>query len=303
MKLSSFKPSHWKNGIWNRMVMYSCPFLSDESFLKLKFKHCVGYSLNLYNPQTFSEKIQWLKLYNRRPEFTIMVDKFEAKKYVAGIIGEEYIIPTLQIYSSMEEIDFDTLPRQFVLKCTHNSGCGMYICRDKLAMDEVKVRKSLRKGLREDYFIKTREWPYKNVPRRIIAEQYMSDIGLDLVDYKFFCFGGKAEYCQVITNRSTNETIDFYDREWNHLPFIGLMSTAQNAPTAQKAPIKYNQMVAIADKLAERINTPFVRIDLYNFSGKIYFGEITFFPLSGMGVFTPLEWNLKLGNMLYLPIQ
>ena len=263
----------------------------------------MGYWNDWDSPKTFSEKLQWLKVYNKHPEYTKMVDKLAAKDYVAGIIGKEYIIPTLAVYNTVDEIDFNKLPNQFVMKCTHDSG-GLVVCREKSKLNEDDVRKKMRDGLKRSYTVKNREYPYKDVPRRIIVEQYMEDENCyELKDYKFFCFGGKAEYCQVIENRSTEETIDFYDREWKHQPFIGLNPTAHHAPTAHQAPMAYEEMFEIADKLSSSIAAPFVRIDLYNINGRIYFGEITFFPASGMKKFRPDEWNYIFGDLIKLPIK
>lgn len=275
--------------------------LPDKLYLSIKFRTRLGYWMDWSKPETFGEKLQWLKIYDRHPEYTQMVDKVTAKDYAADIIGKEYIIPTLDIYNSVDEIDFNKLPNQFVLKCTHDSG-GQVICKDKNKLDVENVKKKLRKGLKRTYIIQNREYPYKNVPRRIIAEKYMQN-GTDseLTDYKFFCFNGKARYCQVIADRHTDETIDFYDREWKHQPFIGLQPNAHHALTLHQAPDNYEIILNLVDKLAEKIASPFVRIDFYVINSHPYFGEITFFPASGIGVFKPQEWNLKLGEMIKLP--
>ena len=262
----------------------------------------MGYWMDWNNPQTFQEKVQWLKVYDRHSEYTKMVDKVAAKEYVAGIIGEQYIIPTLGVWETADEVDFKSLPNRFVIKCNHNSGLGMYICKDKSAMDEEKVKRDLKRGLNQNYVIQNREYPYKNVPRRIIAEKYMEDKDCrELKDYKFFCFGGKAEYCQVIANRSTDEAIDFYDREWVHQPFIGLNPKAHHSLIPHKKPDNYGEMLVMADSISKDVNAPFVRIDFYNVAGHIYLGEITFFPASGFGKITPKEWDYKLGEMINLP--
>lgn len=278
-------------------------FLPDRIYLSWKFYLEMEKSLDLRNPRTFSEKLQWLKLYNRKPEYTVMVDKVEVKKYVAEILGEEYIIPTLGVWDDPDAIDFDALPEQFVLKCNHNSGGGMYICKDKSQMDKQEVVRGLQKGLRENYYLHGREWPYKNVPRKILAERFMEDeSGTDLKDYKFFCFNGVAKYCQVIANRSTDECIDFYDRDWHHQEFIGLSPIAHYSPIAHHSPANYMDMLRMADKIASVVKAPFVRVDFYNVKGHIYFGEITFFPLSGFGEFRPQVWNNKLGEDINLSV-
>lgn len=286
----------------NRSLKCLSPYLSDSLFLKLSFRHKKGYWMDFQHPETFCEKLQWLKLNNKRDDFTIMVDKVEVKKYVASIIGEDYIIPTFGVYNSFEEIDFNILPNQFILKCTHNSSGGV-VCKDKDTFDIVKAKKHFDTYFKQEYYIQNREYPYKNVPHRIIAEQYMMN-GSDreLKDYKFYCFNGRVEYCQLIADRSTNETIDFYNREWKHQEFIGLNPKANFAKVPEKKPYNYSEMVDIADIISTKINAPFVRIDLYNINQKIYFGEITFFPMSGLGDFRPKEWDKKLGDLIFLSL-
>ncbi|MEI3019647.1 ATP-grasp fold amidoligase family protein [Ruminococcus sp.] len=273
----------------------------DEKFLRCKFKVCLGCELDLDTPKTFNEKLQWLKLYDRKPEYTIMVDKYAVKKYVADKIGEEYIIPTIGVWDSPDEIDFDALPDRFVLKCNHNSGLGMYICRDKSKSDIEKVKAELRRGLAQDYYLTGREWPYKNVVPRILAEKYMEDSTTsELRDYKFFCFNGKPVYCQVISDRTSNETIDFYDMDWQHQSFTGLALPKKpfsNYPVP--VPVSFDKMKKSAEILSKGI--PFIRVDFYEINGKMYFGELTFYPAAGFGVFSPDEWNYKLGDMINLP--
>lgn len=268
----------------------------------------MGKCLDLKNPKTYTEKLQWLKLYNRKPEYTTMVDKYEVKEYVAGIIGEEYIIPTLGVWDKPEQIEWDKLPDQFVLKTTHGGGgSGIVICRDKTTFDKKKAIDKLNQSLKSDIYHTLREWPYKNVRKRIIAEKYMEDFGIagkeDLVDYKFFCFGGEPKYIQVIQDRRSNETIDFFDLEWNHQEFVGLNPTGGpmfgSAAVMPAKPNNLDTMIRIARELAKDID--FARVDLYEINGREYFGEITFYPASGFGNFTPDNWNDKLGAMLNLP--
>lgn len=281
---------------------YAWLYKSDEKYLKKLFKLSMGKELNLDTPQTFSEKLQWLKLYNRKPEYTQMVDKYEAKKYVANIIGEEYIIPTLGVWDRFDDIDFDMLPDQFVLKTTHGGGnTGVVICKDKSKFDKKRAKSKLARSLKSDIYTSLREWPYKYVKKRIIAEQFIEESGHnDLPDYKFFCFDGEPKYCQVIRDRNTKETIDFYDMEWNHMPFVGLNPVAKNGLNPVARPLHLTNMIEICRKLATGI--PFSRIDLYVVNGEEYFGEITFYPASGMGEFRPKEWNCKLGEWIKLPI-
>lgn len=283
----------------NRLLVKYFTWLPDKMFLKLKFRFTMGYRLDLKNPQTFSEKLQWLKLYNRRAEYTIMVDKIKVKEYVASVLGDEYIIPTLGVWEDPDKIDFDKLPDRFVLKCNHNSGLGMYICTDKTKMDVEKVKADLRKGLKENYYKKNREWPYKDVPRRILAEQFIDPTpNTELLDYKFFCFNGEPKYCQVINRQNDELHIDFFDYNWNHQTF----HEPREFPHAEikpKKPCHYDQMWESARKLAK--NKPFSRIDLYDTGNHVYFGEITFFPTSGLGGFDPKEWDFKFGKYLLLP--
>ena len=196
--------------------------MSDETYIKRKYRAIVKKDLNLKNPQMFCEKIQWLKLHDKNSRYTKMVDKYEAKKYVASIIGKQYIVPTLGVWERFEDIDFDKLPNRFVLKCTHDSG-GLVICKNKDSLNKKRAKKKINKSLKRNYFYSGREWPYKKVVGRIIAEQYLEDHSMsEPRDYKFFCFNGEPKYCQVISNRSNHETVDFFDMQWNHQPFTGL---------------------------------------------------------------------------------
>ena len=270
----------------------------DSLYLRMFFRYRFGRKLDLKNPQTYNEKLQWLKLYDRKPEYTKMVDKHAVKEYVAERIGEKHIIPTLGVWDRFEDIDFDALPDQFVLKCTHDSG-GLIICTDKAKLDIEKARKTIEHAMKREYYVNTREWPYKDVPHRIIAEKYMVDeSGYELKDYKFFVFDGRVEAMFIATDRSaqTETCFDFFDREFNHLPFTN------GHPNAQKQilrPSRFEEMIEIAEKLGEGI--PHCRVDLYNISGEIYFGEITFFHWSGMKKFEPEEWDYKFGSWIKLP--
>lgn len=272
--------------------------MDDEKYLKRKYKACMGKELHLDSPQTFNEKLQWLKLYDRKPEYTTMVDKYAVKKYVADIIGEEYIIPTLGVWNHFDEIDFDKLPNQFVLKCTHDSG-GIVICKDKKKLDLKSAKKKIEKSLKQNYYWSSREWPYKDVKPRIIAEEYMIDeSGYELKDYKFFCFNGEAKMMFIATDRGSDTKFDFYDMEFNHLPFT---NGHPNANKKIQRPKNYSKMIALAAKLSFEI--PNVRVDFYNINGKIYFGELTFFHWSGLVPFEPEEWDYKLGSWIKLPIE
>lgn len=279
-----------------RKFMYlTAPLWKDEAFLKIKFWCNLGYRLDLKNPRTFNEKLQWLKLYNRKPEYTMMVDKYEAKKYVASVIGEEYIIPTLGVWDRAEDIDFDKLSDKFVLKSTHDTG-GVIICKDKAAFDKRELKK-LDKALTRNFVAYTREYPYKDVKPRIIAEQFMVDeSGTELKDYKFFCFNGKCKLLFVATDRPHDTRFDFYDTEFNHLPF---KNGHPYATKEIKKPKGFDEMIKLAEALAKDL-PPHVRVDFYNVNGKIYFGELTFYYNSGMVPFEPQEWDYKIGEMLKL---
>ena len=280
-------------------------WLPDKTYLQLLYRFKMGHRLDLNHPKTFTEKIQWLKLYNRRPEYTLMVDKYAVKKYVADIIGEKYIIPTLGVWDKPEDIDWDALPNEFVLKTTHGGGSGgVVICKDKNTFDRNKAILTLRDSMNGDIYRSLREWPYKDVKKRVLAEKYMAPKDMvnnpiyDLSDYKFFCFNGEPKYCQVIRDRHSKESIDFYDMNWRHQEFVGLNPIASNGINPVPRPLLLDDMICICHKLSE--NMKFVRIDMYVIDNRIYFGEITFYPASGMGLFNPDKWNEELGNLISL---
>lgn len=273
--------------------------MPDEEYLKRKFKAFIGQELNLENPQTFNEKLQWLKLYNRRPEYTMMVDKYKVRDYIAEKLGEEYLIPLLDAWDDPDDIDFDALPNQFVLKCNHNSGLGMCICKDKSKLDIPKVKEELRKGLAQNYYLTSREWPYKDVPRKIICEKYMVDeSGTELKDYKTYCFNGKAKMLMVVSDRFSGETVkaSYFDRDRKQIPVEWGMEMAELTPPK---PEVFEKMCSMAEILAKDI--PHVRIDFYLIGNKIYFGEITFFDGSGFDEIKPVEWDYEFGKWITLP--
>lgn len=274
-------------------------WIPDTIYLQMLYYLRMRKKLNLKHPITFDEKLQWLKLYNRRPEYTMMVDKVAVKKYVAKVIGNEYIIPTLGVWDNPDEIDFAKLPEQFVLKCNHNSGKGMFICKDKSSMDERRVISNLKRGLKEDYYKKWREWPYKNVHRRVLAEKFMVDeSGTELKDYKIFCFGGEPEIIEVDYDRFIKHKRNFYDKEWN---FIDMrIEYPSDKSHVIACPNNLKRMLDLARELSQGI--PHLRVDFYSIGNRIYFGELTFFHEAGMGHFYPDSWNVKLGNLIKLPI-
>ena len=271
--------------------------MRDDLFIRRKFKATMGYDLNLDYPKTYNEKLQWLKLYDRKPEYTMMVDKYRVREYIAKTIGEEYLIPLLGVWEDPENIDFDALPDQFVLKCNHNSGLGMCICKDKSKLDIKKVKQDLRRGLRQDYYLTGREWPYRDVPRRIIAEKYMVDeSGSELKDYKVVCFDGESKMIQLHQGRFENHTQDFYDTNWKRFDI------EQGYPYS-KAPMErpgfLNQMLALSEQLSNGI--PQLRVDWYYTGEQLYFGELTFFDGSGFEMFNPKEWDYIFGEWISLP--
>lgn len=275
---------------------------SDKIYLQLMFRCKMGYKLDLSNPKSFSEKIQWLKLNNRNPLYTTLVDKYAVKNYVAKIIGEDHIIPILGVWNSAEKIDFDSLPNKFVLKTTNGGGGNVLVCKNKLTLNREASTKKMDMQLKQRSIYKTyREWPYKNVTPRIIAEKYMEDENGELNDYKFFCFNGKPQYCQVIRDRFTKETIDFYDLEWNHMPFVGLNPVVENGLNPVEKPRCLKALIEACESLSEGI--PFVRVDFFVINNQFYFGEMTFYPASGLGEFRPMEWNNRLGDLIKLPIK
>ena len=278
-----------KLGIYNRVP--------DEKYLKKVYKTKFGYDLDLDNPKTYNEKLQWLKLYNRKPIYTTMVDKYEVKKYVADIIGEEHIIPTLGIWDRFEDIDFDALPEQFVLKCTHDSG-GLVICRDKSKLNLAAAKRKIKKSLRRNFFYKYREWPYKNVPRKIIAEKYMQDESGALTDYKFMCFNGKVDCVMICLDRHIGEPkFYFFDKNWELKRYNKRGVEAPEDFTIRK-PECMDRMFELAEKLC--VGLPHIRVDLYEVDGKIYFGELTFFQDSGYGANCLPETQLHWGSLINL---
>lgn len=270
--------------------------LPDKTYISLKyFSHFKKFP-NLKNPQTFNEKLQWLKLHDRNPEYIKMVDKYEVREYIKEKIGEEYLIPLLGVWDSFDEIDFDELPQQFVLKCTHNSG-GLVICKDKGKLDIKEAKEKINASLKNNYYWEGREWPYKAVTPRIIAEKYMVDeSGIELKDYKIFCFNGKPEYVEVDFNRHIEHKLNPYDFDWNPLNFCDSSKNDYSADI--KKPEKLEQMREIAKKLSAGID--YIRVDFYSINSKIYIGELTLYPGSGFIEFEPAEVDLKYGQLLKL---
>lgn len=291
-------PSYMMVLFLNRLA----PFIkNDELFLKLKFFFLFKRKLDLKNPQTLNEKLQWLKLYNRKPEQISMVDKIEAKKYVANIIGEEYIIPTIGQWDKFEDIDFNKLPNQFVLKCTHDSG-GVVVCKDKSTLNKAYARKVINFGLGKNHYWGSREWPYKMIKPRIIAEELISDWPdkEGLSDYKFFCFDGYVQSVMLCLDRHLGDTkFYFFDKDWNLLRLNKRGLAAPEGFTLPK-PKNIDKMFEIASLLSK--GHPFIRVDLYNSGGKIYFGELTLYPDSGFDPNLLPGTDKTLGKLISLPI-
>lgn len=278
---------------------YEFRFLSDETYLKWVYRGTTGRRLNLKTPKRYTEILQWMKVYDRNPIYTTMVDKAEAKKWAAKIIGSEHIIPTLGVWEKFDEIDFETLPNQFVLKCTHDSQ-SILVCKNKEKFNAGDVKQRLEKALKKEYFYEGRQWPYKNVRPRIIAEQYLeNEETKDLRDYKFFTFNGEPKVMYIATGRGTGETFgDFFDMEFNHLD---LMIDHRTAPLCPEKPMMFEKMKEAARLLAK--GTPQVRVDFYEVNGQFYFGEMTFFHCSGFVKFYPDEWDEKFGQWIHLALS
>lgn len=274
--------------------------IDDEFFLKCFFEAKLGYKLNLENPRTLCEKLQWIKLYDRNPLYTKMVDKYEVKNYVSEIIGSKYVLPALGVWNNFEEIDFEKLPNSFVLKWTDDSG-SIVIVNDKNNLDKADIQRKMEKEFIINYFYLSREWPYKNVKPRIIAEKYIDSLGKpESIEYKVTCFNGKVGFvtiCQGIAHSSFDvRTNDSYDVNFNHMPWYAYY---KNSTGEIQKPEQWDELITICEKLAA--NIPYVRIDWYIVDGQIYFGEMTFFTWGGFIEFTPPEWDLKLGECLKLP--
>lgn len=272
------------------------PIVPDKLFLRVYFRLNMGYWMDFNNPRTFNEKLQWLKLNNKRDEYTIMVDKYAAKGYVSSLIGDKYIIPTIGVWDKVDDIDWDSLPNRFVVKSTNDSG-GVVVCKDKSRLDIEEAKAKLKSLGGRDYTVVSKEYPYKNVPHRFIAEMYMEDeSGYELKDYKFFCFNGEVKFLFVATGRQLGDTrFDFYDTNFEHLP---ILNGHPNADVPPSRPDNFNEMLEVASQLSRGI--PHVRVDLYNINGKIYFGELTFFHWSGIVPFVPESWDYLFGEYLTL---
>ena len=284
--------------IISRLVMKTNFLYSDKMYLKMLFRLKMGYKLDLKNPKTYSEKLMWLKIHDNNPEYSELVDKYAVKAIVAQKIGEQYVIPTLGVWDRPEDIEWDKLPDRFVLKTTHGGGnTGVVICKEKASFDRENAIEKLNKSLKQDIYKTLREWPYKNVPRRIIAEQYIESDNNDLPDYKFFCFDGEVKALFVGTERGTgNVKFDYFDANFNHLDLVQLHPMSGRIIPK---PVCFEEMKEVASKLSKGI--PHVRIDLYEVNGHAYFGEYTFYHHGGCVPFHPQKWDEVFGSWITLP--
>lgn len=275
-------------------LYHACSFIDDRRYLKMIFFVKVKYSLSLENPRSFNEKLQWLKLNDRNNSYPDLVDKYRVREFVAERIGDDYLIPLVGLWDTVDEVDFGSLPDRFVAKCTHDSG-SVVICADKESFDEDVAKKKLSHALRHNMFFAGREWPYSKVKPRIIIEEYLGDPSDDLIDYKFMCFGGKVKCIFTCTERFSGEglRVTFFDTDWKKLPF------ERHYPASDKAipePENLSEMIRIAESLSKGL--VFARIDLYVSDNSIYFGEVTLYPGSGFEPFRPIEWDYTLGSWL-----
>lgn len=266
-----------------------------QKYIEKKFKKTSGYDIDfLKTPETFNQKIQFRKLYGKNPLYAYCADKYRVRKYVKEKIGEEYLVPLYLVTDKLTIDQWNKLPDSFVAKANHNSG-PVQIIKDKNKVDAKKIITELNGQLKIDYGITSMEKYYTDIPRKIIVEKFLlNNESEDLIDYKFFCFGGEVKYCQVIQNRSTNETIDFYDLNWNKQDFTGLTPGIKMSEKIMKRPVNYALMLKLASILSKDFD--FVRVDFYNINGEIYFGELTFCPASGFGRFTKHDWDYKFGE-------
>lgn len=279
-------------------LRFVSPVLTDKQYMQYRYKIKTGKSLNLDSPHTYNEKLQWIMLNDRRPLYTLMVDKFAAKDYIASIIGKDYLVPTIASWDNIEEIDFDILPDQFVMKANNGVG-GLVICNDKSRLDISAAKMRLNKAIHMDLYKLTREWPYKNVKPKIFAEEYL---GSNLQDYRVYCFNGQPKLIYSYTNESRADGnkpdlpyCDIFDCDWNPMPFHQKALPKGNVPR----PSGLQEMLDCSRKLSQGI--PHVRVDFYEIDGKVYIGELTLFAGAGLSKFYPEEWDEILGSWIILP--
>ena len=280
-----------------KKIKYAMLIIPDRAYIQMYYFAHFKKFCNLKNPKTYNEKLNWLKLHDKNPIYTRIVDKFEAKEYVKDIIGDQYIIPTLGVWDNFDDIDFDELPQQFVLKCTHDSE-GLVIVKDKDKLDKEMAKNKIESALKQNFFYIGREWPYKNVKPRIIAEKYMEDhIDGELRDYKFFCFDGEPKAMFVASDRaSDNVKFDYFDLNFNHLD---IKQKYPHAEQPLRKPVTFEKMIELSKVLSKGF--PHVRVDFYEVDGQLYFGELTFYHFSGFMPFEPNKWDKIFGDWIKLP--
>ena len=283
--------------IYRKLCTWGMKILPDKLYLTMLYQVRTGKKVNWNNPKSFNEKLNWLKLYDRRPEYVKMADKYEVREYIKEKLGEEYLIPILGIWDKVEDIEFEKLPEQFVLKCTHDSA-SVVICKDKENFDKDAALEKLQKSLSINYFYPSREWPYKEIKPRIIAEQYMVDEShTELKDYKIYNFNGIPELIQVDFGRFTHHERNLYTTDWKYID--EQIEYPKNSKIQISRPDNLEEMLECAKKLAQGI--PSVRTDFYSINGKTYFGEITFYQEGGFGKFENESYERKLGDLIELP--
>ena len=289
------KPGGWFFFLSSRGLLNG---MDDEAYIRRVFKYSLGYEPDLEHPKTFNEKLNWLKLHDRKPLYTRIVDKYEVKQYVAEKIGPGYTVPVIAgPWDSADEIDFDALPERFVLKCTHDSG-GVVICRDKTAFDREAAKAKLARALGRNFYWSNREWPYKDVKPRVFAEQYLEDESGELRDYKVMCFNGVPRLIQVHNGRFHHHTQDFYDTDWNLLPITQELPSSE---TLTPRPACLEEMLRLSQVLAADFVQ--IRVDWYLLGQRLYFGELTFFDGAGYSDFEPEAYNRIIGEWLQLPTE
>lgn len=273
--------------------------LSDKTHISLKYRLSMGHPLNWENPQTFTEKLNWLKLYDHDPRYPGIVDKWEVMDFVKERIGDEYCVKKYGIWERFDDIDFDSLPERFVLKCTHDSG-GVVICRDKATFDKKAAREKLEASLKKNYYWLSREWPYKQIKPRILAEEYLEDTqGKGLPDYKFFCFDGEPKFLFVATGRAEGDTrFDFFDTDYQWLP---VKQHYPNADTPPEKPQCFEEMLELSRKLSAGFKH--VRVDFFQANGRVYFGELTLTHFAGYHPYEPACYDKIFGDYLHLETQ
>lgn len=272
-------------------------WISDEIYIKILYKSIFNKSLNLKDPKTFNEKIQWLKLNDKNILYTSLVDKYEVRKYISEKIGDEYLIPLVGVWDNFESIDFDMLPEKFVLKTTHDSG-GVIVCKNKKEIIKKKFSYKINKSLKRNYYDAYREWPYKNVKPRIIVEKFMETDNGDIKDYKFFCFNGEPKLILVCSERFSKEGLKetFFDTWWN---ITDIRRPGHSIDINIPKPKKLEEMLGLAKKLS--VDKTFIRVDFYEVNGQVYFGELTFYPSSGFLGFEPEKYDAILGEWINIP--